>query len=163
MRKSSDALENMQRWAATDYRLAGSGVESDCKKQRCFSFRVIVFNYFSLVFPGIDDFSACTDDAVDGGITSDQNCRARIVVMRIDIPAIAKTLLFTVFVPGTGAGYGPWRLRQKAVPERGPEELPAISVIATETALYLHTAVSGFAFVVGRTPARIAPTETLVV
>ena len=64
MRKSSDALENRQRWAATDYRLAGSGVESDCKKQRCFPFRVIVFNYFSRVFPGIDDFSACTDDAV---------------------------------------------------------------------------------------------------
>ena len=59
MRKSSDALENRQRWAATDYRLAGSGVESDCKKQPCFSFRVIVFNYFSPVFPVIDDFSAC--------------------------------------------------------------------------------------------------------
>ena len=65
MRKSSNALENMQRWAATDYRLAGSGVESDCKKQPCFSFRVIVFNYFSRVFPVIDDFSAYTDDAVD--------------------------------------------------------------------------------------------------
>src|SRR5258706_10457312 len=105
MRKSRDALENMQRWAATDYRLAGSGVESDCKKQRCFSFRVIVFNYFSLVFPGIDDFSASTDDAVDGGITSDQNFQARIVVIRIDIPKIAKNLLFHVIVPGTLAGF----------------------------------------------------------
>src|SRR5258708_12901457 len=123
MRKSSDALENMQRWAATDYRLAGSGVESDCKKQRCFSFRVIVFNYFSLVFPGIDDFSACTDDAVDGGITSDQNFRARIVVMRIDIPAIAKTLLFTLFVPGPVAGYGPLPLRHTTLPVPAPPQL----------------------------------------
>ena len=163
MRKSSDALENMQRWAATDYRLAGSGVESDCKKQRCFSFRVIVFNYFSLVFPGIDDFSACTDDAVDGGITSDQNCRARIVVMRIDIPAMAKTLLFTVFVPGTVAGYGPWRLRQNAVPVTGAEEWAAITVIAIGIAIYLHTAFWGFALIGGGTPAPIAPTKILVV
>src|SRR5258708_27056798 len=130
MRKSSDALENMQRWAATDYRLAGSGVESDCKKQRCFSFRVIVFNYFSLVFPGIDDFSACTDDAVDGGITSDQNCRARIVVMRIAIPAIAKTLLFTLFVSGTVAGYGPLRFNPKVVSGTSPSKRAAITLTA---------------------------------
>jgi hypothetical protein len=38
MTKSSDAHESLQRWAATDYRLAGSGVESDRKKERCFLF-----------------------------------------------------------------------------------------------------------------------------
>jgi hypothetical protein len=38
MTKSSDAHEELQRWAATDYRLAGSGVESDRKKEHCFLF-----------------------------------------------------------------------------------------------------------------------------
>jgi len=46
MTKSSDAHENLQRWAASDYRLAGSGVESDCKKELCFLFQLILFNYF---------------------------------------------------------------------------------------------------------------------
>jgi hypothetical protein len=50
MTKSSDADENLQRWAATDYRLAGSGVESDRKKERCFLFQVILFNYFLGIF-----------------------------------------------------------------------------------------------------------------
>jgi hypothetical protein len=36
MTKSSDAHENLQRWAASDYRLAGSGVESDSKKNAAF-------------------------------------------------------------------------------------------------------------------------------
>src|SRR5260221_1880981 len=159
MRKSSDALENMQRWAATDYRLAGSGVESDCKKQRCISFRVLVFNYFSLVFPGIEDFSASTDDAVDGGITSDQNCRARIVVMRIDIPTIAKTLLFTVFVPGTVAGYVPWRFRQHAGPVTGPEECAADHRKAIGLPNCLITAALRLRFICRCKPAPISATQ----
>jgi len=46
MTKSGDACEDLQRWAATDYRLAGSGVESDCKKERCFFSQLMLFNYF---------------------------------------------------------------------------------------------------------------------
>jgi hypothetical protein len=68
MTKSSDAHENLQRWAATDYRLAGSGVESDCKKELCFLFRLILFNYFLGIFPCIADFAARADDELDGGI-----------------------------------------------------------------------------------------------
>jgi len=50
MTDTSDAHENLQRWAASDYRLAGSGVESDSKKERCFLFQLILFNYFSEIF-----------------------------------------------------------------------------------------------------------------
>jgi hypothetical protein len=46
MKDTSGAHEIRQRWAATEYRLAGSGVESDCKKVRCFLFQLILFNYF---------------------------------------------------------------------------------------------------------------------
>jgi len=68
MTKSIDAYENLQRWAATDYRLAGSGVESDCKKELCFLFRLILFNYFLGIFLRVADFPACADDEVDSGI-----------------------------------------------------------------------------------------------
>jgi hypothetical protein len=68
MTKSSDAHENLQRWAATDYRLAGSGVESDCKKGRSFLFQLILFNYFLGIFLRVAEFPACTDDQVDSGI-----------------------------------------------------------------------------------------------
>jgi hypothetical protein len=68
MTESSDAQVNPQRWAATDYRLAGSGVESDCKKERCFLFRLILFNYFLRIFLRVADFPACTDDEVDSGM-----------------------------------------------------------------------------------------------
>jgi hypothetical protein len=49
MTKSSDAHENLQRWAATDYRLAGSGVERDCKKELLF----VSTNTFQLFFGNI--------------------------------------------------------------------------------------------------------------
>jgi hypothetical protein len=65
MTKSSDAHENLQRRAATDYRLAGSGVERDCKKERCFLFQLILFNYFLGIFLRLADFPAGTDDEVD--------------------------------------------------------------------------------------------------
>jgi hypothetical protein len=68
MTDTSGACENLQRWAATDYRLAGSGVESHCKKERRFLFQVILFNYFLGMFLRIDDFPACTEDEVDSGI-----------------------------------------------------------------------------------------------
>jgi protein-S-isoprenylcysteine O-methyltransferase Ste14 len=78
--------------------------------------------------------------------------------------AILKTLLFTVFVPGTVAGYIPWRLRGTgAVPATGVEAWAAIGVITFGAAIYLHTAFWGFALIGGGTPAPIAPTKILVV
>ncbi len=64
--------------------------------------------------------------------------------MRADVSAVAKTLVFTVFVPGTVAGYVPWRLRQDAAPVTGAEEWAAITVIVIGIAIYLHTAFWGF-------------------
>jgi protein-S-isoprenylcysteine O-methyltransferase Ste14 len=78
--------------------------------------------------------------------------------------AIAKTLIFTVFVPGAVAGYVPWRLRGDAsVAAHGVQEWMAIAVIAVGVAIYLYTAFWGFAWIGGGTPAPIAPTKTLVV
>jgi protein-S-isoprenylcysteine O-methyltransferase Ste14 len=85
------------------------------------------------------------------------------VTVRASVPAIAKTLVFTVFVPGTVAGYVPWRLRQDASAATGAEEWAAITVIAIGIAIYLHTAFWGFALIGGGTPAPIAPTKILVV
>jgi protein-S-isoprenylcysteine O-methyltransferase Ste14 len=78
--------------------------------------------------------------------------------------ALAKTLLFTVFVPGTVAGYVPWRLRNGAtVAACGLEAATAIAIIAMGVAIYLYTAFWGFAWIGGGTPAPIAPTKKLVV
>ena len=76
---------------------------------------------------------------------------------------LLKTLLFTLFVPGTVAGYVPWRLRREAAPVTGVEEWAAIAVIAIGIAIYLYTAFWGFALIGGGTPAPIAPTKVLVV
>lgn len=65
---------------------------------------------------------------------------AEIVIVRTAFSAIAKTLVFTVFVPGTVAGYVPWRLRQNAAPVTGTEEWMASTVIAIGIAIYLYTA-----------------------
>jgi len=83
--------------------------------------------------------------------------------VRANISALIKTLIFTVFVPGTVAGYIPWRLRQQAMAVSGAEEYAALAIIATGIAIYLHTAFWGFALVGGGTPAPIAPTKVLVV
>jgi protein-S-isoprenylcysteine O-methyltransferase Ste14 len=87
----------------------------------------------------------------------------KIVTVNSTGPAIAKTLIFTVFVPGTVAGYVPWRLRRHAAPVTGAEEWVALVVIAIGIAIYLYTAFWGFALVGGGTPAPIAPTKILVV
>jgi protein-S-isoprenylcysteine O-methyltransferase Ste14 len=87
----------------------------------------------------------------------------KIQIVRADVSAVAKTLIFTVFVPGTVAGYVPWRLRQDASPVTGAQEWAAITVIAIGIAIYLHTAFWGFALMGGGTPAPIAPTKILVV
>jgi protein-S-isoprenylcysteine O-methyltransferase Ste14 len=91
------------------------------------------------------------------------SCRTKIQFVRADVSAVAKTLVFTVFVPGTVAGYVPWRLRLNAAPVTGAEEWAAIIVIAIGIAIYLHTAFWGFALIGGGTPAPIAPTKILVV
>ncbi|MGB6385448.1 MAG: isoprenylcysteine carboxylmethyltransferase family protein [Terriglobales bacterium] len=84
--------------------------------------------------------------------------------MRTAISAVAKTLVFTVFVPGTVAGYIPWRLKPEgAVMATGAEAWAAIAVIAIGIAIYLDTAFWGFAVIGGGTPAPIAPTKILVV
>ena len=86
-----------------------------------------------------------------------------MVVVSANISAVAKTLLFTVFVPGTVAGYVPWRLREGATAVTGFEEWAALAVIAIGVTIYLHTAFWGFALIGGGTPAPIAPTKILVV
>lgn len=83
--------------------------------------------------------------------------------MRAAVSAVAKTLVFTVFVPGTVAGYIPWRLRQNATAVSGAEAWAAMIVIAIGIAIYLYTAFWGFALLGGGTPAPIAPTRILVV
>lgn len=76
---------------------------------------------------------------------------------------LLKTLVFTVFVPGTVAGYVPWRLRRGTASVTGFEEWAAMAVIAVGVAIYLCAAFWGFALVGGGTPAPVAPTKTLVV
>lgn len=83
--------------------------------------------------------------------------------MRNSPLAIASTLLFTVFVPGTVAGYIPWRLRANAQSVDGLERWLAVAIIAVGVGIYLHTAFWGFAVIGGGTPAPIAPTKVLVV
>jgi protein-S-isoprenylcysteine O-methyltransferase Ste14 len=76
---------------------------------------------------------------------------------------LLSTTLFTIFVPGTVAGYIPWRLGRSATPINGAGEWAALLVIAVGIAIYLSTAFWGFALVGGGTPAPIAPTRVLVV
>ena len=83
--------------------------------------------------------------------------------MKQAVSAVVETLIFTVVVPGTVAGYIPWRLRKNvAAPVTGAEEW-AVAVIAVGIAMYLYTAFWGFALIGGGTPAPIAPTKVLVV
>lgn len=80
------------------------------------------------------------------------------------IGPLFKTLVFTVFVPGTVAGYIPWRLRNHvALDTVGVEGVAAILFITAGVLIYLHTAFWGFAWSGGGTPAPIAPTKRLVV
>ena len=80
------------------------------------------------------------------------------------IPAIAKTAIFTLFIPGTVAGYIPWRLRDnnQVIPYNFEAGF-AIALIATGIAIYFHTAFWGFAAIGKGTPAPIDPPKTLVV
>jgi protein-S-isoprenylcysteine O-methyltransferase Ste14 len=78
--------------------------------------------------------------------------------------AIAKTVLFTVFVPGTVAGYIPWRLGgTNGLIAHGLEARAAEVVIFAGAAIYLYTALWGFAAIGLGTPAPIDPPKILVV
>ena len=86
-----------------------------------------------------------------------------MAIMNKSVGSLLKTFVFTVLVPGTVAGYVPWRLRRDAAPVTGVEAWAAIAVIAIGIAIYLYTAFWGFALIGGGTPAPIAPTKVLVV
>ena len=96
------------------------------------------------------------------GLTADSRGRT-MAAMNRSIGPLLKTFVFTVFVPGTVAGYVPWRLMRDAVPVTGVEAWAAIAVIVIGIAIYLYTAFWGFALIGGGTPAPIAPTKILVV
>src|SRR5260370_22748491 len=102
MTKSSDAHENPQRWAASDYRLAGSGVESDSKNERCFLFQVILFNYFSEIFLVLP-----TSPLTRTTKLTARSCRTKIQIVLADVAALANTLVFIVLAPWTVAAYVP--------------------------------------------------------
>lgn len=88
---------------------------------------------------------------------------ANNVAMKKPIWALLATTVFTIFVPGTVAGYIPWTLRRHSPMVAGPERWLAFSVIAVGIGIYLCTAFWGFALIGGGTPAPIAPTKKLVV
>lgn len=75
---------------------------------------------------------------------------------------ILNTILFTIFVPGTVAGYIPYRLTDRfAHRASGPPEWLGIVVIALGAAIYFRCAWE-FAVRGLGTPAPIAPTKFLV-
>lgn len=87
-----------------------------------------------------------------------------MAAMQKPVAPLLKTLVFTILVPGTMAGYVPWRLRQNAaIALTGAHDGAALAVIAIGIAIYLYTAFWGFALIGGGTPAPIAPTKILVV
>src|SRR5215471_1812249 len=78
--------------------------------------------------------------------------------------ALAKTLIFTLLVPGFVAGLVPWWLRgDSGIAVRGAQGWLALALISIGAAIYLYTALWSFAWVAGGTPAPFAPTKTLVV
>jgi protein-S-isoprenylcysteine O-methyltransferase Ste14 len=98
-------------------------------------------------------------DGIDPGPSQANNgCHAQIARSPLE-----DTFIFTVFVPGTVAGYIPWRLRGNASAVTGVEAWSAWIVIALGMAIYFWTAFWGFALIGGGTPAPIAPTKILVV
>jgi len=75
-----------------------------------------------------------------------------------------QTLLFTILIPGSVAGYIPWLLRAHPSSRPSPPLLVAGALlIGSGLVIYVHTAFWGFARYGRGTPAPIAPTERLVV
>src|SRR5258706_13247291 len=83
--------------------------------------------------------------------------RRTIAIMNKSPGPLLETFIFTVFVPGTVAGYIPWRLRRDAAPVTGVEEWAAVGGIVIGIAIYLYTAFWGFSMLGGGMPAPIAP------
>jgi protein-S-isoprenylcysteine O-methyltransferase Ste14 len=77
---------------------------------------------------------------------------------------VLNTLLFTILVPATVAGWLPWRLRGDArwTPNPALRWLSFV-LIGVGIAIYLHTAFWGFALRGRGTPAPIAPPKKLVI
>lgn len=76
--------------------------------------------------------------------------------------ALLETAIFTVLVPGTVAGYVPWRvLRGAATVHADPLGIAGMLLAAAGVAAYAATALE-FAMGGGGTPAPVAPTRTLV-
>jgi len=77
---------------------------------------------------------------------------------------VFNTLLFTILVPATIAGWIPWRLHSNAhATSNVGLVLLSILLVAIGIAIYLHTAFWGFALRGRGTPAPIAPPKRLVV
>jgi protein-S-isoprenylcysteine O-methyltransferase Ste14 len=77
---------------------------------------------------------------------------------------ILNTVLFTLLIPGTVAGWLPYRLHgDSAATSNLALRVIGILLIAIGTAIYLHTAFWGFALRGHGTPAPVAPTKKLVV
>jgi protein-S-isoprenylcysteine O-methyltransferase Ste14 len=77
---------------------------------------------------------------------------------------ILNTLLFTLLIPGTVAGWLPYRLHgDSPLTSSLVPRMIGILLMALGTVIYLHTAFWGFAIHGRGTPAPIAPTKKLVV
>lgn len=77
---------------------------------------------------------------------------------------VLSTLLFTILVPATVAGWIPQTLRGNAPPTPNPAlRLLSYALIGVGIVIYLHTAFWGFALRGRGTPAPIAPPKRLVV
>ena len=77
---------------------------------------------------------------------------------------VLNTLLFTLLVPSTIAGWLPYRLHGDSPPTSNfVLRMVGILLVAIGTIIYLHTAFWGFALRGRGTPAPIAPTKKLVV
>jgi protein-S-isoprenylcysteine O-methyltransferase Ste14 len=80
------------------------------------------------------------------------------------VKPVLNTLLFTILVPATAAGWIPLWLRGNAsITDMVALCGVSILLIAVGVAIYLHTAFWGFALHGLGTPAPIAPTKKLVV
>jgi protein-S-isoprenylcysteine O-methyltransferase Ste14 len=79
------------------------------------------------------------------------------------VKPVLNTLLFTILVPATVAGWIPlWLRRNASITDIAALRGVSILLIAVGVAIYLHTAFWGFALHGQGTPAPIAPTKKLV-
>jgi protein-S-isoprenylcysteine O-methyltransferase Ste14 len=80
------------------------------------------------------------------------------------VKPIVNTILFTILVPATVAGWIPrWLREDSSVTETPSLRWLGILLIAVGVVMFLHTAFWGFALRGRGTPAPLAPTKKLVV